>query len=340
MLEKPFEVLADRSERPDRRGRSPLSELLRLVRGQPARLETTLTDRDILLCPDIFQGPRIDSLRSTLAAVRCASIAIFHDAAAVELNELSSSRRIAFINYLRALAMFDLVICISRESEISLLGWWDTCLVSSTKTCVEPWPIEFDDSLMPSHIFSNPVVLCVGSFERRKNHRSLLLAAERSWQRGLKFELRLIGRTTRSFGRSVVRMIKEFRHRGRPVTWLLHVDDRTLQREYSECRFTVYPSLMEGFGLPIFESLWYQKPCICGNNGALGEAAKGGGCLTVNQTDIDELSDALASLLNDQSLYERLSLEASRRSFRSWADYIACLQRHIVETHELARRKP
>jgi len=51
--------------------------------------------------------------------------------------------------------------------------------------------------------------------------------------------------------------------------------------------FTVYPSLMEGFGIPILESLWHGKPCVCGGNGALGEVARGGGCLIVDQTSED-----------------------------------------------------
>ena len=38
---------------------------------------------------------------------------------------------------------------------------------------------------------------------------------------------------------------------GGPVRWLRHVDDGTLRRAYEECAFTVFPSLVEGFGLPI-----------------------------------------------------------------------------------------
>jgi len=63
---------------------------------------------------------------------------------------------------------------------------------------------------------------------------------------------------------------------GRPIRWLKHVDDRTLHQAYRECLFTVYPSLMEGFGIPILESLWHGNRCVCGGNGALGEVARGG----------------------------------------------------------------
>ena len=126
-----------------------------------------------------------------------------------------------------------------------------------------------------------------------------------------------------------MRQIWNLRLGGRPLRWLRHVDDETLLREYRDCRFTVYPSLMEGFGLPIAESLWHGKPVVCGGNGALGEIARGGGCLIVDQTSVDALAEAIKSLLLDNELYSRLCAEARARKFRSWSDYIAKLLQHL-----------
>jgi glycosyltransferase involved in cell wall biosynthesis len=117
---------------------------------------------------------------------------------------------------------------------------------------------------------------------------------------------------------------------GRPFRWLKHVDDDRLERAYCECAFTVYPSLMEGFGLPILESLAHGKPCICGDNGALGEVSAGGGCLFVDQTSWEDLAGAMRRLLSDRALYARLSTEARVRKFRSWSNYIDCLREHMT----------
>jgi glycosyltransferase involved in cell wall biosynthesis len=103
---------------------------------------------------------------------------------------------------------------------------------------------------------------------------------------------------------------------------LRHVDDETLLREYRDCRFTVYPSLMEGYGLPIVESLLHGKPCVCGGNGALGEVARGGGCFIVDQAKADALAHGMRRLLLDRELYARLCAEARARKFRLWIDYI------------------
>src|SRR6476646_11272896 len=119
----------------------------------------------------------------------------------------------------------------------------------------------------------------------------------------------------------MLRAVWRLQRRGRPLRWLRHVNDKTLHEVYRSCRFTVYPSLFEGFGLPIAESLWHGKPCVCGGNGALGEVARGGGCLIVDQTKTEELADGIRRLLSDTKLYAGLASEARARKFRSWADY-------------------
>jgi glycosyltransferase involved in cell wall biosynthesis len=107
------------------------------------------------------------------------------------------------------------------------------------------------------------------------------------------------------------------------------VDDESLHRAYRECSFTVYPSVREGFGLPILESLWHGRPCVCGRNGALGEVAGDGGCLLVNQEDVSSLADGVRRLLNDPQTYDRLWEEAQHRTFRSWDNYADALLREL-----------
>src|SRR3546814_9879591 len=73
----------------------------------------------------------------------------------------------------------------------------------------------------------------------------------------------------------------------------LSPDDEDLNKLYAASDFTVYPSYEEGFGLPILESLWHARPCICMNQGAMAEVALGGGCLQVNVCIEDELVQAI-----------------------------------------------
>src|SRR6202011_124984 len=176
---------------------------------------------------------------------------------------------------------------------------------------------------------SRNLIVYVSSLDPRKNHLVLLRAADKLWSEGLAFELQLIGRSTGPFLNKVVVEVWKMRLRGRPIRWLRHVDDATLLQAYRDCRFTVYPSLMEGFGLPIAESLWHGKPCVCGGNGALGEIARGGGCLIVDQTNEEALADGMKTLLQDRQLHARLCGEARARKFRSWSNYTDKLLTHV-----------
>ncbi len=139
----------------------------------------------------------------------------------------------------------------------------------------------------------------------------------------------LIGRTTADWGATVLGEIDRLAKRGRPLKWLRHVSDLALHQAYRDCSFTVYPSVREGFGLPILESLWHGRPCICGANGAIGEAAHGGGCLTVTCTDANALADGMHELLAREATYRRLFGQARDRTFRSWDDYIGELSREV-----------
>ncbi|MFZ3374024.1 MAG: glycosyltransferase [Chthoniobacterales bacterium] len=306
-----------------------LREFQRLLGHVSLDLLNLLQDDDVFFVPDMFSDRRMQKLPELARRTRARSVAIFHDAAELQLSLLSRRRMEKFRNYIKSLAAFDLVICISNESRADLLEVWKRSGVTvRAKTFVVGWPLEFDESERSGAHSPQPVILYVSSFNARKNHMRLFHATKQLWDSGLEFELQLIGSST-NWGRRVALEARRLQALGRPIRWLRHVDDRALHQAYRECLFTIYPSLKEGFGLPIWESLWHGKPCICGDNGALGEIARGGGCLIVDQINVDALAAGIKKLLTDQSAYARLCAEARARTFRSWADYIDRLLEHL-----------
>jgi glycosyltransferase involved in cell wall biosynthesis len=322
-LRKPFQDYKRPVALPELRGEKFPGELRRLLGRQPVDLSRELTAGDVFLVPDFFGDSRKQKLPELVRKTGMNSVAIFHDAAMERLGLHARRSTIKFREYLQALASFDRVICISQQSRDDLIAFWKELGVQDLpETFVESWPLEFDErerAPLESAGKSNGA-LCVSTFVPRKNHLVLLDASEQLWSNGLDFELKLVGAWAGNF--PVLRKIRALRAKGRRLDWVKHVDDETLHTLYRDCAFTVYPSLMEGFGLPIAESLWHGKPCICGDNGALGEVAHGGGCLIVDQTNIAALANGIKSLLSDRQLYSRLSDEARARKFRSWSDYI------------------
>jgi len=328
-LRTPFQGYDRAVALPEFRGEKFPGELRRLLRRQPVDLSEELSGGDVFLAPDFFGDSRRQRLPKIVEKLGIRAVAIFHDAAMERLGMHTAHRTRKFREYLKALACFDRVICISKQSCDDLLAFWNELGVRDlSETFVESWPLEFDDrerSTDPGT--KSKTVLCVSTFVPRKNHLALLDAAEELWASGLDFELKLVGAWAGNW--PVLRKIRSLRAKGRSLTWLKHVDDETLHALYRECAFTVYPSLMEGFGLPIAESLWHGKPCVCGGNGALGEIAEGGGCLIVDQTKTDALAEGIKTLLQDRQLHSRLIEEARARKFRSWSDYIDKFLMHL-----------
>ena len=333
LLTRPFDVRSRPTTRPERRGQNPIAELRRFVLLPRFDFINLLSEEDVFISPDTHHDSRRKYLPSLIGRTRVRSVAIFHDAARVRLASVYRSRGRHQREYIASLAAFDLVICVSLEAQEDLRDLWNQFGCKAAPTSLEPWPAELERAASgPASGARSNRVIYVSSLDPRKNHLTLFSAAEKLWAEGLDFELHLIGRATNIGGREVPSAVRKFRRAGRPIEWLRHVDDKTLLREYDDCRFTVYPSLMEGYGLPIVESLVHGKPCICGANGALGEVARGGGCLIVDQTSAAALAEGIKMLLIDQQLYSRLSNEARARKFRSWSDYIDKFLTHLELT--------
>jgi glycosyltransferase involved in cell wall biosynthesis len=125
-------------------------------------------------------------------------------------------------------------------------------------------------------------------------------------------------------GGPALRRIGELRAAGRPVEFDGARTDAGLEAAYAQCAFTVYPSLAEGFGLPVAESLVRGKPCLCRTAGALGEVALGGGCVGLGDASPAEIASAIALLLASPGELAALRAAALGRTFRSWPEY--CLE--------------
>jgi glycosyltransferase involved in cell wall biosynthesis len=172
--------------------------------------------------------------------------------------------------------------------------------------------------------FSCPVkILCVSTLEPRKNHKTLLEAFELACAGISKSaQLHLVGDRHKD-AEFIMTLVECAVAQNPGVTWHGKVSDDQLSKLYRDCAFTVYPSLVEGFGLPIVESLWHRRPCICANFGEMAEIAKDGGCFTCDVRCPLQFSQAMVALATQPPLRERLINEIERRKHKAWAEYAA-----------------
>jgi len=312
----------------EKRGaRWPLSARLA---GRAARLlrraSPPLPQTSSLLVPEIFSPRVAAALPALFAQTRGPRVALFHDAIALKFPELTPRGTVArFPAYLRELLAFDGIAANSEDSRDTLLDYWRWLRLPA-----HPPVIALPLGLEKCHVLRDtpsenlaPTVLSVGSIEGRKNHLALLDACEALWTRGLRFELHLIGLAHAQTGRVALDRLRALQSAGRPLRYDGPVTDAALHAAYARCAFTVYPSLIEGFGLPVLESLAHAKPCLSSAHGALGEATRDGGCLTVETPDTANLTAAIKRLLTDSALREKLTAEARARTFKTWSAYAA-----------------
>lgn len=167
-----------------------------------------------------------------------------------------------------------------------------------------------------------PMVLVVGSHEPRKNHVAVLTAAELLWRAGAEFTLVFVGGNTWK-SETFEALQARLEALGRPITTARGLADDELWALYRLARFTVFPSVNEGFGLPVAESLASGTPVITTRFGSMAEIAEDGGALLVDPHDPEDLAAAMGRLLEEDALHARLVREARSRPRRTWDDYAA-----------------
>lgn len=144
----------------------------------------------------------------------------------------------------------------------------------------------------------NTYTLFVSTIEPRKN-LSRLLAAYRALPHPLRthFPLVLVGDKGWQSD-DIHTEIKQAKDEG----WLIYlgyVEQQYLPILYAGCRLFAYPSIYEGFGLPIAEAMASGVPVLTSNRSSMPEVA-GGAAMLVNPDDVDSIRSGLQQALEDE----------------------------------------
>lgn len=298
-----------------------------------------------LICPEVthitYQAePVTRPLLLWAARAGLTSGVVFYDAIPLrrpELQELAPRHAL----YMQELLLADVVWPISDWSRADLQAFWSghECAGTGTMPEVQTQVLSGESTVcerMWEPQGGEPVILSIGSIEPRKNQVQLIRAFEAYCARnpGTQWRLVLVG----NLHPSVAEDVRQATRPGSRIDHLGHVSEEELDRLYRKCSFTVFPSLEEGFGLPILESLWYGKPSICAEFGSMAEVAKDGGCLTVDTRDVAAIERGIARLIEDASLRQLLSQQATTRPIKTWNDYAAAVSGRIDRAAQPAAR--
>ncbi len=143
-------------------------------------------------------------------------------------------------------------------------------------------------------------ILYVGTIEKRKNMLSLIKALHTG---KIEIPLVAVGRKT-SYFNAIEEYIED--HAVRNIRFIDEVKNEELPAIYQMADLFVYPSLFEGFGIPVQEALASGIPVITSDEGCFPEAGGPSSCY-VNPLDVNDIASAIRMVLNDSILKKRMS---------------------------------
>jgi glycosyltransferase involved in cell wall biosynthesis len=137
------------------------------------------------------------------------------------------------------------------------------------------WPAEFNmifESRYPADA-TLPYVLVIGTIEPRKNLRLVFSAAKEILKSDPELNILVLGKSGWALDRALGRDVGELVQSGR-IRFTGFVDEFKKYCLLRMCRFTILPSLMEGFGIPVLESLDLGKPVLASFSSSIPEVGR------------------------------------------------------------------
>ena len=188
------------------------------------------------------------------------------------------------------------------------------------------------NSKLPNNLQSRSYILFVGTIEPRKNliglFKAYALLPPRLQE---KYPLVIVGAKGWNTGETYD-ALKTLKLEGK-VKFLGYVSDSMLAKLYKEARVFVYPSIYEGFGLPILEALSYGTPVVTSNVSSLPEVA-GKACLLIDPENPKSIASGLQRLLEGKTEVEELQKEAPKQVQKfSWEKAARETIRVLEETY-------
>ncbi|MSS73735.1 MAG: glycosyltransferase family 1 protein [Candidatus Latescibacteria bacterium] len=178
-----------------------------------------------------------------------------------------------------------------------------------------------------------PYFMAVGSVEPRKN----LVRLARAFQKvrdeaGEGLQLLIVG----GKGWRSEEIMREIRRVvGKAVVWAGYAPSEDLPALYGGAEALVYPSLYEGFGLPVIEAMACGAPVITSDNSSLKEVA-GDAALLVDPEDVDAISGAMRRVREDENLRADLRRRGLARAAQfSWEE----AARQTLKVYEQVHRE-
>jgi glycosyltransferase involved in cell wall biosynthesis len=258
---------------------------------------------------NIFHGLS-GELPSGLRNANIKSVVTIHDLIFMRYPEFYSffDRKIHFYKFKKATKNADVVIAISEQTKkdiVEFLKIDPSKIKVIYQGCQSIFKEEFTEEekqeVAQKYNLPEKFLLNVGTIEARKNVLSVVKAIK-----DLNVKLVIIGGETK-YTETVLSYIAQNSMQDQ-VLFLKNLNRKELAITYQLSTIFVYPSLFEGFGIPIIEALYSKTPVITTSSGVFPEAA-GPDSVYVDPKNVEEIREKIELLLSNSQLRQDISVK-------------------------------
>jgi glycosyltransferase involved in cell wall biosynthesis len=266
-------------------------------------------------------GPRsaaiFHGLNQRLPAMHFArSVVTFHDLFVMSGEYSTPEFRARFLAQARdAAARADLILTISQFTKSQVVGLLG---VAEQRVRVVHHGCGAWASLASPAREREPVILHVGAIQKRKNIARLVEAFE-SLESGWK----LVLAGSQGYGAEAILARIRGSKAAERIVITGYVTEQQLAERYARASIFAFPSLDEGFGMPVLEAMAAGVPVVTSNRSALPEVA-GDAALLVDPEDTEALREALRQLMTNEDLRAKLISSGHARAQAFTWERAAC----------------
>lgn len=310
------------------------------------------TTKDLFLLPDAYWTKRGVWKATAAARAQGATIAtlIYDLIPLTHPQYVGTKRKEGFRRYLhQAIEHSDLIVAISRtvQEDVEAYIRDHRCQFKRVPAEVQHFTLGAELSLVQGEVrpavldlFSADAVvpnrknpyLMVATFDPRKNHHYLLDAFDLLWRDRSDVRLCLIGRVG-SLCEDVIQRIRNHPALNKQLFAFYDIQDSELQHCYQTCRGVIFPSVVEGFGLPIVESLWFGKRTFASNTPIHREVGKND-CVYF---DLESPSSLATEIEKWELIADMPANQLPIRRPTTWMESSKQLMMHCLNTYRTLR---
>lgn len=273
---------------------------------------------------DIYHGLSHE-LPKGIEKTNIKTVVTIHDLIFIRYPQLFKAidRNIYYHKFLHACQVADHIIAVSQQTKNDIIEFFS---ISENKItvvyqgCHQVFQTKVEEgekaSVFKKHQLPNNYLLYVGSIEERKNLLTLLKSVQSLPDQ----HLVVIG-NGKQYKKQCLQFVKD-NELSRRVHFLNGLSLSEMAAIYQSAEMMIYPSIFEGFGIPILEALFCNIPVITTKGGCFSESG-GPSSYYINSLDVNELTEAILHIQSDKDLRTRMIAEGQQHAQKFTDDKIA-----------------